>query len=1182
MREILPPVAVAALAALALAALALPGGRADAQSAACTNDAGEAVICAVPVIEQPAGADDFFLLKVTDQATGELLNLGQFNQLLELKLTVPAGTTLHSRQRSGIARAPRCEDEGAASCLLLHRDRTSPPPFTSWPGPVTWLYPADEVVTAVPISLTAAAPGPVAVTASLRRPGVADNANAVTSTVNVRYAVPGNPLLVQPLVPGADFVRANGAEHPLERDRLSFWVGSRTYALTHADFEAQDPDGPPVVSIAAPEGAFITSFHTCNSWTFYTDGAAEITPTDGNVCTPTPTSLANSGSTWSFSPRRYALGNTFHFSPPAAGAGEAEITVTWRLDAGIFSKTITLRYGPDVPADYIIPYPVVQVSVPPGALSVAYGDRVRYGFRVIDARDGEPISFRDQLSTANSVQIDWYDAGSLRRASATGLVMFPDEPDWSPYKSYDLDDLAGLLPRPAWDVDLEPVAYAPLGPAGAARGVISASAPGVGHPSIYPIETASLISFASFGDYAYSAVEADGIPRVRASLPADADQILQPGAEEPIRIGLGSAVFGKVIPKPAGYMLPSPLVPGIGRPRFTVGCIHPRTSIAEPTRTWPAALDPDSPPHDCGWDDIVDGSISYLHISGPASWKDRDGPDLPIGFNVDSDPDTEDEYPVFACSDLDSAGNFICSIRSPDGGLPRIVVDDDAPEGAEILISASIAHVNRGSRSYSGWQVIVGELDDLIRTRLGFTDDADRRQIIDGIVSFTVGPAPPVEVVSLAFADAREAPSLPAGASAELRLRLQDGHGRPAEVSALSSVTVTADRGALISSAYCAESSSCTLRLASGDGATLAAAAEDDAAITDDVRLSLTAPKTGERIQLYASVVAADGRTLQAGFAIDLVGPAARIELADGAAVRGRASESDDLDQTKLKATAYDERGNRAALPADARVAGITGPGGAALPSARVAAELACSDAGARLDCSVAVNVRAPAADPLAPGAYVVEIVAGSLAAEARFFVAGRAARIEIDPGPAPVGLGVPFDLSVRAFDANGQPVAEGTALAVGVRGAGRADPVLIASPAAGSAAARNGEILIRLVASAPGVGILRIAAGPAAAPDLVAMHVLDLRALAGAGPLARHLAGVAGAVPWSGYRTWTGPRGSAASDLLDEVPALASIRLWNGKRWLTYARSAAAQSPGSVDFLIEPRDLLFLSPVNP
>ena len=1040
------------------------------------------------------------------------------------------------------------------------------------------LHPADELVTAVPIALTAAAPGSVAVTASLRS-GVAGNANAATSTANVRYAVPANPLLVQPLVPGADFVRTNGAEHPLERDRLAFWVGSRTYALTHADFEARTPDGPPVISIAAPEGAFITSFQSCNSWMFYSGGASKITPADGNVCTPAPASLVNSGSaSWDFSPspyflgstfhfrRRYALGNTFHFSPPATGAGKAEITVTWRLNSGVFSKTLTLRYGPDVPADYPIPYPVAQVSVPTGALSVAYGAPVRYGFRVIDARDGAPISYRDELSAANPVRIDWYDAGDLRREGGFGvnLMMFPDEPDWSLAKRYDRDDLAALLPRSAWDVDLEPVTYPPLGPAGAARGVVMASAPGVRHPSLSPGRTRSLISITSFGDYSYSTVEADGIPAVRASLPADADQILQPGAEEPIRIGLGSSISGKLIPR-------------VGRSRFTVGCIHPRTATAEPNRTWPAAPDPGAPPHDCGWDDIVDGEVSYLRISGPASWRGRDGSDLPIGINADSDPGTADEYPVFACADPDSAGNFICSIRGPDGGLPRIVV---------------------------------AEMDDIIRIRLGVTEDADRKQIIDGIAAFTVGPAPPVETVSLAFADAREAPSLPAGASAELRLRLQVGDGRPAEVSALSSVTVAADRGALLSSPYCAESSSCTLRLASGDGATLAAAAEADPAVTDDIRLTVTAPKTGDRVLLYVSVVSVDGSTSEAKLAIDLVGPVARIEVSGGAAprdrpdddergnhgplpagsalfsarvadIRARAAADGDLVLATLKVAAYDERGNRAGLPADARVDGITGP---ALSSALVAAELACSDAAARLDCAVAVKMGAAAADPLAPGAYIVRVVAAGFAAEDRFFVAGRAARIEIAPGPPPAGIGVVFNLAVRAFDANDQPVADGTAIAVSVRGARRGTaPVLLASPAGGSAPAENGGITVRLVASAPEIGILRVAAGPAAAPDFAAAHVLDLRALGSAGPLAGHLGAAAGAVPWSGYRTWTGPRGSPVSQLLDEIPALASVRLWNGKRWLSYARlPGGAEAPGSIDFLIEPSDLLFLSPSGP
>ena len=43
------------------------------------------------------------------------------------------------------------------------------------------------------------------------------------------------------------------------------------------------------------------------------------------------------------------------------------------------------------------------------------------------------------------------------------------------------------------------------------------------------------------------------------------------------------------------------------------------------------------------------------------------------------------------------------------------------------------------------------------------------------------------------------------------------------------------------------------------------------------------------------------------------------------------------------------------------------------------------------------------------------------------------------------------------------------------------------------------------------------------------------------------------------------------------------TVRLWNGKRWLSCARlPVGAEAPGSINFLIKPSDLLFLSPSRP
>ena len=93
------------------------------------------------------------------------------------------------------------------------------------------------------------------------------------------------------------------------------------------------------------------------------------------------------------------------------------------------------------------------------------------------------------------------------------------------------------------------------------------------------------------------------------------------------------------------------------------------------------------------------------------------------------------------------------------------------------------------------------------------------------------------------------------------------------------------------------------------------------------------------------------------------------------------------------------------------------------------------------------------------------------------------------------------------------------------------------------------------------------------------ALHVVDARAAPAAEP-ADPAAGL-GTTAVNTFATWTSTGASgattSASSLLAARPALDRVFLWNGIRWLLYAEVDGIPIPGSLDYLIQSSDTLWL-----
>ena len=343
-------------------------------------------------------------------------------------------------------------------------------------------------------------------------------------------------------------------------------------------------------------------------------------------------------------------------------------------------------------------------------------------------------------------------------------------------------------------------------------------------------------------------------------------------------------------------------------------------------------------------------------------------------------------------------------------------------------------------------------------------------------------------------------------------------------------------------------------------------ALEVDPGLPGDIRLTYAAPNRAAASTVTAAVVATDGRLVTASLPISVGGPADALVASGGGTARTSAVEGD-LDELSFSIAAKDAGGLDAAVPRDAAVSRFTGPDGAAVPSGLIGA-ISCSD-DARLKCRLALTVTAPASSALAAGAYVAHLsgAEGALTGTAEFALAGAPKTITLSEDFADRALGGDFTVEAAVADADGNRAADGTRVAFRVGGAdGGPVPLVLATPAGGTAETKDGTASARLVAVSPRVGVISAATGPAAEPDASGALVLDMRGLGSDRP----------PLP-PGFSRYRGPT-APASELVEAQSNIGSISLWNGVGWVTYA----PVPPGRADFRIRAGDIIYVSPAGP
>ena len=603
---------------------------------------------------------------------------------------------------------------------------------------------------------------------------------------------------------------------------------------------------------------------------------------------------------------------------------------------------------------------------------------------------------------------------------------------------------------------------------------------------------------------------------------------------------------------------------------------------------------------------------SYLALSGPAAFENGTKR-LQLGG---ANPFNQLRCGLALSHGLASAGprDLACWVADAQGYAPKILIDPDAA-GAQLRFAASLAPA-QGKRFhvFTGVDALRWE-DRLQANAAAFVLDGpagDGSFFLAGPAAFTIAPVQQVASATLQRKDGATAP-VRTGQPADLSLAILNANGQPAEPAAISSITLIAEQGKLragVSGTYLVEQGSrrittdpdtfcdgqnaCTIPLADDDpdgGNDLASVARTNPRFVAAIPVQLYGVDNAGTVEVSAAIVATDGAEpiLAGPLAVEFAGPASSLALggqlqrvnafntvgddpATTAVETGadQVDAGDALDRIMIAVSAADADGRTAAVPQNLPSPRVADPDGRTVGTGLSITLNDCN--AARTMCNYIIDVNAPASDPLPSGVYTLTASIGAAGeASARFGIAGPPAAIQFTPDSDPVpGLGRTFSVQIDLADAAGEPVADGTPVAISVRPRGDAIPAISRiSPA--SQPAKNGSVTARFVVIGREISIISARAGQASA-----LHVVN--ALQAAEPQAGIAARTLTSTRPGNFAHYRGAQPASAAALLEQIET-AAIYLWNGKRWLFYATAAGTQIPGSLDFTAHPNDILWLAP---
>jgi len=610
------------------------------------------------------------------------------------------------------------------------------------------------------------------------------------------------------------------------------------------------------------------------------------------------------------------------------------------------------------------------------------------------------------------------------------------------------------------------------------------------------------------------------------------------------------------------------------------------------------------------------GDDSYIQLSGPATFSDgtsqlRDGLSLKCENTVAIGPNRETGGTCYIVHDHD--GDDADNDGNKDGvsptadATPRAAPSITVASGADsdVTVFVSVATDSPTARFHA--QLADNNANRKIYAASTGTYYNLARSSYFGRYVIPVTAVEQIDAVTLGAATGQST-TVVIDADADLVLGIRNSDGQPSDVNAISSVTVTTTSGTIkVGTAaggtqLCAAASTCNIPIstASADDIDLTSAATGRPSLIGAIPITLGGISKAGTATVSATVVAKAGSSQPIYRAepitVTFSGGASSITLGGDAMpiVLNRAVEdaASTLDEASFTATATDSRNVASTLPR-AVLSSVIGPDGAKVSSGitvndgddcgpgmkTVTNADGTTESAAKVasKCKYTVTVTAAAASALPAGEYTLRLEATGLkTAETKFAVAGPPANVEIAPDE-PGGVGETFGATITVTDADGNSVADGTAVSISVnaRNTDLGASVRLVNPAPGTdgkGATKTAGGAAKATFTVIGREISTINAEAGTASDIAVVNTTAVAAAAVATP-SEGLSSKAA----NGFSTWSGIGTITASELLADLEGITSVRLWNGKSWLPYAQVGGQDVPGALDFDINSGDNLWL-----
>lgn len=634
-------------------------------------------------------------------------------------------------------------------------------------------------------------------------------------------------------------------------------------------------------------------------------------------------------------------------------------------------------------------------------------------------------------------------------------------------------------------------------------------------------------------------------PVAWAALPEDADQIVEPGEPEVrVRYGFSFAIRA-----------------GAGR------YVEDWCAFSAPVQPQPAATAECAPSGDTEtFANPISAAASFLQLRGPAVWADG-SQRLRVGAGS--------AYPNLACN---AAGDgpdqrlqevvASCWIADASGAAPLLGVAEDAVESFEII--GNVAPAGEGGRFWARFDLVNRASGNAqTRVELLHTGAVDA---IFGAKSFELGRVRQVDSATLSLADPARSGDVGRGGEVALVLAVLNENGGAAEPArAIRAITLRVSRGGLSVPGFCADPvPACVL-----DGAALREAARKSPSLLKALPLTFTAPAEIGTVGIAARVSTPDRLVQAPTLSLNVSGPVAQLQFGKIGSLLNRDAPAGGgaRDVALIPLSSVDAAGGTTALPAEAYIAGVSGPDGTAVSSGLIAS-VRCEDE-ARLDCGLEIDVKAPAASPLPTGTYAASVVAGDARGDALFNLAGPADAIRVSETGVRA-LGENLNLLVEILDETGVPVADGTPVTIRPQPRGELTVVQVLAPRDGTGKVEDGAFRARLVVVDEDVAAISIAAGNPASATIT--YLFDARRAMR--PPTCATTGFSKLQPGS-FATWLGPAGCPIADLFSDLrgaTGIATVALWNGFQWLSYSLGPDGEPlPGAREFELAPSDTVWL-----